>query len=166
MPKGTLLLRDIDDRILELVGTCSQREIGRRLNIASSSVGYHLKPEIRERSRKWQKEWRRSPAGRRYKEEQRLRRVCTIDPDGKQQNIYITKRPYLGICEICGALDQNLGGKRKGSKLDWHHWDDKHPEFGLWLCFYCHRLAEAVEKRGITVDHLSLYLALKQNIMK
>ena len=27
----------------------------------------------------------------------------------------------------------------------WHHWDDKYPELGLWLCAKCHWLAESVE---------------------
>ena len=51
--------------------------------------------------------------------------------------IKVKKRAFRGFCELC---------KREIKKrLHWHHWDDEHPELGLWLCSRCHWFAGSVE---------------------
>jgi len=63
----------------------------------------------------------------------------------------VNKRPRPdNICELCG-----LGN----TWLHYHHWDDAHPELGLWVCAHCHKIAEGQEK-GI----VSKYLELKKHL--
>jgi mannosyltransferase OCH1-like enzyme len=35
------------------------------------------------------------------------------------------------------------------ARLYYHHWDDNHPEFGIWVCMPCHSIVEAIEKNLI-----------------
>ena len=51
--------------------------------------------------------------------------------------IKVRKRKFAGKCELCGILI-NLYPR-------WHHWNDKHPELGMWLCGKCHWLADSIE---------------------
>lgn len=39
-------------------------------------------------------------------------------------------------CELCGKI----------VRLSYHHWDNKNPSKGIWLCFRCHGLAESLDK--------------------
>lgn len=64
--------------------------------------------------------------------------------------IPVEKRPRPNNCEICKKVPQ---------RLDYHHWDDTHPEVGLWLCKMCHDMAEQVDK-GLD----SIYRELKCSI--
>lgn len=82
----------------------------------------------------------------RYRRENKL---CT---NGTQ--MLVRKRPYLGVCELCGNVMK---------RLHWHHWDNEHPEFGLWLCFLCHDTVEANEQFGIEVP---FYEQLKKIVME
>ena len=65
--------------------------------------------------------------------------------------IRVIKRPYPdnSLCELC----------KKQRTLGYHHWDDDHPERGMWVCISCHHKAEGLE-RGWSVS----YLALKESI--
>lgn len=64
----------------------------------------------------------------------------------------INKRPWTGICELCG---------KPYFRMDWHHWDDNHPEWGLWLCIPCHRLVELFESHYKT-ELIEKYKKLKE----
>jgi hypothetical protein len=56
---------------------------------------------------------------------------------GNGKSIIVRKRHFVGICELCG--------KSIESRPQWHHWDDNHPEQGIWVHYRCHRVCEAVE---------------------
>jgi len=60
----------------------------------------------------------------------------------------VKKRMYNGNCELCGY---------KTEMVDWHHWNDEHLEWGLWLCKICHRHVEFYEHGKI-----DKYLQLKK----
>lgn len=53
------------------------------------------------------------------------------------RRIVINKRPRPDTCEVCG---------KAVNKLDYHHWDNNNPHLGLWLCWWCHRMAEGLDK--------------------
>jgi len=46
------------------------------------------------------------------------------------------RRPKPSNCELC---------QREVPRLGWHHWDDDHLEFGMWLCWGCHKRANIME---------------------
>lgn len=52
--------------------------------------------------------------------------------------------PTDNCCEVCGEYRD---------RLEYHHWDDEHPCLGLWLCSWCHHMAEKVDK-GLHVVYL------------
>ena len=66
-----------------------------------------------------------------YKREHRLK------VNGKE--IQVKKRPSTNCCEICGKVGN---GKKS---LDYHHWNDAHPEWGIWVCSSCHFVAEFID---------------------
>ncbi len=45
------------------------------------------------------------------------------------------KRPKPKGCELCGIE----------IRLEGHHWDDNHGNMELYLCWHCHRYAEAID---------------------
>jgi len=52
------------------------------------------------------------------------------------QRILIENKPLqVEMCQICGKLESS----------SYHHWDDEHPERGLWLCAHCHRMSDRIE---------------------
>ncbi len=62
------------------------------------------------------------------------------------------KRPFPadGKCEVC---------PKKPKFLHYHHWDDSNFQRGIWLCDWCHILAEKVD------DNLhTKYLQLREKI--
>lgn len=71
---------------------------------------------------------------KKYHREKRL----TTKMEGKVVTISVRKRPYPAgdTCELCG---------RESRRLCYHHWDDTHPEWGMWLCNLCHIKAEFIE---------------------
>lgn len=79
----------------------------------------------------------------RVRDWKRRRRIGTSHGD-----IIGDKRPFKGVCEICGLPLE------KG--LIYHHWDDGHPEWGIW-CHKgtCHIIAEATD-RGLAEKYLKL----------
>jgi len=74
---------------------------------------------------------------------------------GQRVKLKVKKRPKPNICELC---EEPPRGKR--ARLHWHHWDDEHPEYGLWLCLRCHNGAGFIEK-GL----LERYLSLKEEVV-
>jgi len=67
------------------------------------------------------------------------------------KRVVINKRPRPNACEIC---------VREIKRLDYHHWNDTNPEWGLWLCPSCHNMAEGIDK-----DYHTIYLKLKAQVM-
>lgn len=69
----------------------------------------------------------------------------------------VPKRPFPegSKCEVC-AKPRIL--------LAYHHWDDEHPELGIWLCRYCHFIAEAVDNFE-THKTVQTYLKKKTDIV-
>jgi ribosomal protein L37AE/L43A len=49
----------------------------------------------------------------------------------------LNKRPYPYHCELCN--------KPMLRRLGYHHWNDKRPQVGMWLCQRCYGLAEAID---------------------
>ena len=76
------------------------------------------------------------------------RRQHQLTVDGKVLR-NINKRPRPDYCEIC---------HKYRNRLEWHHWDDKEPELGLWLCIRCHAGVEFIEQGKDKV-----YLTLKED---
>jgi hypothetical protein len=78
----------------------------------------------------------------------------------------IRKRPYTNHCEVCGrplgvgegSRDLSLISKNRGN---YHHWNDEHPEKGIWVCQWCHWGIEAID-HGF--NHRDKYLNLKEAI--
>ncbi len=64
--------------------------------------------------------------------------------------IYVLKRPKPETCEICGKTVR---------KLDYHHWDDNHLAWGIWVCGHCHRHCNFVENGSY--EH---YIVLKKQV--
>ena len=99
-----------------------------------------------ERRKKWCKDYRDA-----NKEKIAIReRQTRLEVNGKK--ITIKKRIYPNFCELCG--------KEQPKKLNYHHWDDNNPHFGMWICVRCHTFAEKLEE-GIKPE---AYFALKEKI--
>ena len=60
-----------------------------------------------------------------------------LGKDGKRHPVRVNKRPRSNACELCGRVK---------SRLHYHHWDDKTPERGMWVCMLCHSHITAYEK--------------------
>lgn len=94
-----------------------------------------------------------------HKEDIRWHKLtCDMRINGKR--IYgITKRAYLGYCELCGG---------QAKKFDYHHWDDSDIKTkkikGIWVCWWCHWLCELVDKNKLQL--VQRYLKLKRTINK
>ncbi len=140
---------------------------------------YHNKEDEARYNKEWKEKQKSTPA---YRE--RCRRDCkkySSTPEAKQKRKehdarpeFIARRRELGrrylringvrvrvnkrprptdmVCEIC---------HRVSGKLDWHHWEDEHPERGLWLCSPCHRIAE-----GADMGLVETYREVKESINK
>ena len=144
---------------------------------------YKQKPGVKEHQAKYNKDWRAKQKGKPSYVE-RCRRECKKyagTPEAKQKRkeyrsipenrarerelnrrylvingirVKVDKRPRPVdmTCEVC---------HRVSGKLDWHHWEDEHPEKGMWLCFPCHKTAENIDA-GLG----DIYMKLKQVIDK
>lgn len=84
----------------------------------------------------------------------RTRLGTTID--GKHKVFTnLKKRDYPYKCELCTEF--------KKGRLYYHHWIDSMPHIGIWLCYFHHRVAEALDQNpGLA----STYLKAKINITK
>jgi hypothetical protein len=70
-------------------------------------------------------------------------------------SVRIDKRGNPYHCALC---------RRDNVRLHYHHWDNLYPDKGLWLCSYCHRIAEVldlIEKRRWIWDE---YFRLKYKV--
>ena len=158
---GVALSQEKLDKVRELGALrWSQSRIARELGLKPQTVGRYLNPRLREGSRARIRQWMKSPAGKENRRLRRLNLVCTV-VDGKHTYLKVKKRPRPEVCEICGGLPSS-GNRRK--VLDWHHWNSDDPRLGIWVCFYCHRFCEAVEKRGLGSGSFDKYLELKKKV--
>ena len=85
------------------------------------------------------------------REKRRLTRLC-IAPGVE---ITVQKRLFEGHCELCG--------KQILKRPEWHHWNDKHPEIGLWTCLRCHQVCESWESshKDLVIKYLELKKVLE-----
>jgi len=90
----------------------------------------------------------------RMKEYNRKYTLCSTNSNGDRIVLKIIKRPHTLTCELCN---------KEVKKTVYHHWDDEHPEFGIWVCGWCHQTVEIIEK---IPDIKEKYNQLKQNIME
>ena len=87
---------------------------------------------------KGEKNMYRNPEKRKkYVREWNRKNVLMTTINGKIVRLRIKKRISSGFCELCN--------KKCSSHLQWHHWDDTHPEIGMWLCLTCHPKVEFYE---------------------
>ncbi|MEM3056498.1 MAG: hypothetical protein QW639_04630 [Candidatus Bathyarchaeia archaeon] len=87
-----------------------------------------------------------------YRDKRRLTEIVT-KVNGSSTKIQTIKRPYPGKCELCGKEER---------ALSYHHWDDTHPYWGIWVCWLCHCLIDGFDHRGIKI--LEKYTHLKSEI--
>ncbi len=127
----------------------------------------------KEATRRWQRRHREEARiyARRYREENKDKiqayraankdRIRVRSRDYNRKNILTTggkhirvrKREYPegNVCELCNEVSQ---------RLEYHHWSDEAPQFGLWLCPPCHKAADVFERGSI--DKLDKYYQLKK----
>ena len=70
---------------------------------------------------------------------------------GKKSIYGLNKRPYPDYCEICSVHME------KG--LHYHHWDQKNPSKGMWVCPNCHKSIHLLEHR---FDEQKYYIVLNK----
>jgi len=145
MPSGGRIPPEVEARIPELRAQGKlYREIASELGISAGPVKRVLNPKSYRRKLLRQRE---SPKSRENRNEVRSRRrvfTVRVTINGKRKGFQVDgRRPKPGRCEFCHE-------EVEGRELGWHHWDDNHLEYGLWLCFKCHYFAEMVEK-GLTI---------------
>ena len=93
------------------------------------------------RNRKWEE--RNRDRSRRYKR-QYVRMHYVERSDGTL--IRLDKKPYLGICELCGD--------RYETNMVYHHWNDESPDDGMWICRRCHRFVHSAIKHPHLLENL------------
>jgi len=123
---------------IELMSKCglTRKDISDITGVSETQLARILKPEYtHDRDRRYYREY-----ARKY----------LIKINGK--SVRVNKRPRPdNACEICG--------KTVRKRLHYHHWDDEHPEYGIWVCGSCHHLCWFVENSLHTK-----YLELKRMI--
>jgi len=118
----------------------------------------------------YQKEWRQTYYSTHPEYREKLRQSNKLRFDYFRHNVMcingkhvtVRKRRFQGYCELCGRTDL---GRGKAHHLYYHHWDDKHPEYGIWVCFWCHRYCEAVDDDS-EYRMMEKYKCLKKQITK
>lgn len=77
--------------------------------------------------------------------------INTTDERGNPIRIKTSKRPHTLTCEMC---------HNSTKQSQYHHWDDEHPEWGIWVCCICHMFCEGIEN-GLTFEQ---YSTLKKKV--
>ena len=77
-----------------------------------------------------------------YKKDYARKNILVIN--GKVTKVNKRSRP--NNCEVCGKAVK---------RLNYHHWDDEKPEYGIWVCLPCHHMVEGID-RGLHGKYLSL----------
>lgn len=119
-------------------------DIEKRREYARKYAQEH-REELYARTKKWREE---HPEHNKALKRNRHRKYIVV-VNGKE-NIVPNKpsRPD-DICELCG---------RKVWRLHYHHWDNEHLEWGLWVCGFCHHGVEMFES-GL----IEKYLVARRN---
>lgn len=115
---------------------------------------YHAhRKEISEKKRAY-----RRAHGVQRRDYRRVHVLTTHGLNGKETSIDgLNKRPYPNYCEICGIL--------KTEHLSYHHWNNEKLSLGIWVCFKCHGLIEAIDKHGNNLQKMiGRYLKLKETL--
>ncbi len=101
----------------------------------------------------YQRDWRERNPARAKEIRTKYHRQNVLVVRGKATVVRKRPRP-VDTCELCGdSFD----------RLNYHHWDDDAPHLGIWVCFMCHQLVEAVDK-GFVEGYLERYKELKLSI--
>jgi len=101
----------------------------------------------REREKQRQREYYRK-----HKEEIIAKQRIRVIGSGGRYFRKLNKRNWTGYCELCGR--SNI------KQLSYHHWDDKNPSKGIWICNSCHMMVTAYENGKFA--YLQKYLRLKR----
>lgn len=106
--------------------------------ILKRNKAYSLRPEVKMRQKEYM-------------------RIHVLGTTGKYYT-GLNKRPYPQYirCELCGNISK---------KLDYHHWDDNNPNLGIWVCYKCHSVCEAIEHQQFT-SISEKYKEMKKTIEK
>lgn len=91
---------------------------------------------------------------RREKAREHMRR--TVLGTGNRLVTGLSKRPYPGYCELCG--------REQEKRLYYHHWDDADLNLGIWMCHWCHQIAEAIDRGTDIVKLADTYVVRKQSL--
>ena len=162
MPRGVKISPEVASKIIELTFQGKTRvQVMTELGIGKNTVSYYSNPVLLERRKERRRRYNSDPLHKRSKKE-RMKNYHS-DPKRKEKVRDSHRAHYLrvrgkvirvnkrarpdDICELCSLHTR---------RLDYHHWDDDHPEQGLWLCMRCHYGAEFVEQ-----GRVKLYLKLK-----
>ena len=136
--KHTLITSEIKKKMINLREEgLSYKDISSRLDISLKTVKRHLIIGYQEHEKEVRKNWLEDGYV-----------VTTVMGRHARYKIK-NKRPKPINCELCDKLPIN------GNRLSWHHWNDKHLEYGLYLCLGCHKVAEATES-GLPDKYLRL----------
>lgn len=86
--------------------------------------------------KEWDKNYRKTEKRKEYNRNYRRHHHLNIKGHSK---FGINKRKYPedNLCEIC---------KKSSKRMDYHHWNDDHPEWGIWCCHRCHFMMEGMDK--------------------
>jgi predicted transcriptional regulator len=124
--------------VLRLEGK-THAEIGIILNVSHSIVSRYLDPRQKVKMR----------------EEHRQNHISTRI-NGERVRLIAKKRPMPDNCELCHKKETL---EHEKARLVWHHWNDEHPELGMWICLQCHSFAGRVDDGWVEV-----YLKLKESL--
>lgn len=71
------------------------------------------------------------------REKERIRALCLYGGKRGMVKRGLNKRRFQGKCELCE--------KEIKARPYYHHWDDSNLNKGIWVCYHCHRLVEAID---------------------
>lgn len=117
-----------------------------------SNKRYTADPEFRKRMHANCKKWVNENREHYNSYMREYERKNILSTNGKK--IRVKKRPRTENCEVCGRSFRRLG---------YHHWDDMNMSKGIWLCSFCHLLAEIVDTFPEN-KLVQTYLTLKNSI--
>lgn len=121
------------------------------LGIGRTTVSRYLHPEHRRYPLKPRWTPRTPEEGKQVRKDRRRMGILKLTLNGKRRSYHVKKRPWPSACELC----------HRGKKIyGWHHWNNEHPEIGMWLCVTCHTFVEGLE-RGLDP---SAYFKLKSKL--
>jgi hypothetical protein len=92
-----------------------------------------------------------------YLKEYQRKNIIGTTRNGKFVRIKCNKRPRPEYCEICNKKPREPNFKE--IRLNYHHWNDEHPEWGIWCCGACHLVVGGYEN-----GRIEKYLDLKKKV--